>query len=641
MEEEKKVIYRFDVDFKGTASTAPVINLASTDVHSRMFVMTPKSGAETLKLDADVSSLMVISYTSNGIKKIVGTLSCEYVNGKFVSDIPAFKNNNITDYDGSLILYRSNGGTESELSYKLESAPFKLQIVSSGATPGTVTAADEFKALTEAAATAEFYNKVWDDLNSDSDKITVSISNRDFINHKVIWVNPKAGKTAATKSGALTLYFSDSSSAEIKIVEPNGSFSSTVPLKRIRNGQLLCLWLISPSTAIWINAIEDNLVVRTSSDSFDANNQLKINKGLKVLSNGSVTALDDALIPYPGAISGNTITFTPPSGYNANGIFAVKLSDGTNAGGTIKAKSTGSSVEFTVSAYAGTKAITNFTAGVINADIPMLFLLKGRELIWMNYDVGFLMETTYDDICPKDSGASENDLKIAVADIASLKGQIISVKPNVEKNTYPDITGRMYLLNMNQSIHSASQQVGYPIAVVDPDTGEYVKGDITHYNKYSVPMNFKGIMRLLIKDGFAVWLNPPFYYCIDADEMLGDRLTPYDDQDWKCRIMRGPGFATVQGVCKVKDGMTFNPGTAGARDIIKAGLPFRPITHIRSARRFSPYSGGSESYLEKWYCSVDCYDGSVWAYSSLNTYSYKAGECFYVDITYPVISVND
>ena len=399
MEEEKKVIYRFDVDFKGTARTAPVINLASTDVNSRMFVMTPKSGADTLKLDADVSSLMVISYTSNGIKKIVGTLSCEYVNGKFVSDIPAFKNNNITDYDGSLILYRSNGGAESELSYKLESAPFKLQIVSSGATPGTVTAADEFKALTEATATAEFYNKVWDDSNNDADKITVSISNRDFINHKVIWVNPKAGKTAATKSGALTLYFSDGSSAEIKIVEPNGSFSSTVPLKRIRNGQLLCLWLNSPSTAIWINAIEDNLVVRTSSDSFDANNQLKIDKGLKVLSNGSVTSLDDALIPYPGAISGNTITFTPPSGYNADGIFAVKLSDGTNAGGNIKAKATGSSVEFTVSAYVGTKAITNFTAGVINADIPMLFVLKGRELIWMNYDSSVLpTETTLPDV---------------------------------------------------------------------------------------------------------------------------------------------------------------------------------------------------------------------------------------------------
>ena len=85
--EEKKVIYRFDIDFKGTASTAPVINLISTDTDSRMFVMTPKSGGVSLTFDDDTNALMIISYTSGGAKNVIATVSCEYVNGKFVAEI--------------------------------------------------------------------------------------------------------------------------------------------------------------------------------------------------------------------------------------------------------------------------------------------------------------------------------------------------------------------------------------------------------------------------------------------------------------------------------------------------------------------------------------------------------------------------
>lgn len=245
-------------------------------------------------------------------------------------------------------------------------------------------------------------------------------------------------------------------------------------------------------------------------------------------------------------------------------------------------------------------------------------------------------ESCYNDICPKDSGASENDLKIAVADLANLEGQVIGVKPNVEKNTSPYITGRMYLLNINQSIHSASQQVGYPIAVVDPDTGEYVKGDITHYNKYSVPMNFKGMMRLLIKNGFAIWLNPPFYYAIDADPYLGKNLVPYDDVDWKCKIIRGEGFATIQGVCRVDSGKTLNPNVAGEREIIGTGLPFRPMSHTQGkwCSKFAKTSGVADN----WVCQADYRNGGIWVKSGS---ALSGTDDFCVNVTFPVWSKND
>lgn len=392
--EEKKVIYRFDIDFKGTASTAPVINLISTDTDSRMFVMTPKSGGVSLTFDDDTNALMIISYTSGGAKNVIATVSCEYVNGKFVAEIPVFMKTNVSAYEGTVILYQSNGGEGSALSYKLESAPFKIQTVETGTTPGTVTSADEFKALVDAAATAEFYNRVWEDSNGTPDALTVAIASKSTVSNKVIWINPKSGKTEASGNGELTLYFADGGFVKVKTVNPDGSFADDVSLRRIRNGQLVCLWLISSETAIWINAFDNDVFIRTSSDSFDENNKLKTSKGLSVANNGTVKTLDDALIPYSGTMSNNVITFTPPRGYNASGIFSIKLARGTNTAGTVKVKASGGSAEFTLAAYVGDKTVTSFAAGVINANIPMIFVIKNRALVWLNYDSAHLPVAT-------------------------------------------------------------------------------------------------------------------------------------------------------------------------------------------------------------------------------------------------------
>ena len=143
----------------------------------------------------------------------------------------------------------------------------------------------------------------------------------------------------------------------------------------------------------------DVVVRKTDSSSIGSNNQLKTDKGLNVLSNGSVTALDDALIPYNSTLADNLITMSPPTGYNASGIFAVKISSGTNTAGEIKAKATNGAKTFSVRAYAGNQTIDTFPAGVINPDIPMLFALNGSYFIWMNYDSSVLpTETTLPDV---------------------------------------------------------------------------------------------------------------------------------------------------------------------------------------------------------------------------------------------------
>lgn len=144
----------------------------------------------------------------------------------------------------------------------------------------------------------------------------------------------------------------------------------------------------------YVDAGSTVILRKTDNGSINDSNQLKTGSGLSVANNGTVKTLDDALIPYSGTISNNVITFNPPSGYNASGIFSIKLASGTNTAGTVKVKASGGSAEFTLGAYVGDKTVTSFAAGVINADIPMIFVIKNRALVWLNYDSAHLPVAT-------------------------------------------------------------------------------------------------------------------------------------------------------------------------------------------------------------------------------------------------------
>lgn len=137
------------------------------------------------------------------------------------------------------------------------------------------------------------------------------------------------------------------------------------------------------------------VVRNVGNSSINTDDQLKVDKGLSVATDGTVSTIDDALIPYAGAIASNVITMTVPTGYNASGIFSIKVGSGTNTAGTITAKAAGANKVFTVQAYKGSATISSFPAGAINANIPMLFVLNGDCFIWLNYDdVNLPTETT-------------------------------------------------------------------------------------------------------------------------------------------------------------------------------------------------------------------------------------------------------
>lgn len=390
MEEEKKVIYRFDVDFSGTASTSPAIKICATDVNSRMFIMTPKSGGVEIDLPEDTNVLLTLTKTANKVTSVIGTVVCTYVNKKIVADVPSFSISDSDTIQGTVMYYKKY--TDSK-EYKLQSVPFYIGVVSSNQSPGTITAADEFKALAD---------------------------------------------IAAIKRGA---YYD----------------------------------------------------INTSSES--------------------------------------------PT-------------------------------------------------------------------------------------------ASENDLKIEVDNLNPYIGTIIDVIPAKKKGVSPLKTGRMYLLNQNETIHGVDS--GLPICVIDPDTGNAVMGDKEHYNPYAVPMNCKSTMRLFIRQGYAIWLNPPYYYAIDADEYLGKNLVAYDDVDWKCKIIRGNGFATVQGVLRANTAI--KPGTAGERTLIEK-LPFRPMTHtlVRCTTSFTSTSVSADS----WVCQLDGSDGSIWVEKGATL---TGTDDFCINVTFPVYS---
>lgn len=499
--EENKVVYRFDVDFSGTASTAPVINIASTDLNSRMFVMTPKNGSETLILSDTVNPVLVLTKTQNGKTEIVATITCLYINGKIVADVPII-DSAYTSLEGTVIFYEY---IETAQIFKLQSAPFKVSVVSSAESSGMVTAADEFKAFVDALAKADSLCKVIRASSYYANRMSVNISAKDCAN-KVIWISPPSGLSTETGS-PLKIDFNDGKSYNVVCETSDGKYTVNIPRKYVNPNRPMALWVFVPEV-VWINCPTE--------------------------SSGGVSSIV----------------------YN-------------------------------------------------------------------------------DDITKDNSSASENDIRINTSDFSSLGGKIIDVNINSNKALSPYITGRMYLLRSNQSVHSSQ---ALPIAVKDPDTGGLVPGDSTHYNPYFVPMNYKGTMRLLINDKYALWLNPPFYYCIDADQYLGKNLEPYDDPDWKCKIFRGKGFVTIQGVCKTKSAIL--PATAGERDII-VGVPFRPISHSRAKFCTAYDKGGKTSTyytLDGWLCTIDHSDGSIWVSEGSTLY---AGNIFCVNATYAVYTPNE
>lgn len=499
--EENKVVYRFDVDFSGAASTAPVINIASTDLNSRMFVMTPKNGSETLVLSDTVNPVLILTKTQNGKTEIVATITCLYVNGKIVADVPII-DSAYTSLEGTVIFYEYNNTAKM---FKLQSAPFKVSVVSSAESSGTVTAADEFKAFVDALTKADSLCKVVYASSYLVDNMNVNLKSADCLD-KIIWVIPPNGLSTET-GNPLKINFTDGKTKNIVRLRDDNSYTPNIPRKYINLNRPMALW-VEMTYAMWVNC------------------------------------------PVESSGGGGALVYN-------------------------------------------------------------------------------------DDITKDNSSASENDIRINTSDFSSLGGKIIDVNINSNKAHSPYITGRMYLLRSNQSVHSSA---ALPIAVKDPDTGGLVPGDSTHYNPYFVPMNYRGTMRLLINDAYALWLNPPFYYCIDADRYLGKNLEPYDDPDWKCKIFRGKGFVTIQGVCKTKSAIL--PTTAGERDII-AGVPFRPISHSRAKYCTAYDKGGKTStyyILDGWLCTVDHSDGSIWV-SEGSTLS--AGNIFCINATYAVYTSNE
>lgn len=240
------------------------------------------------------------------------------------------------------------------------------------------------------------------------------------------------------------------------------------------------------------------------------------------------------------------------------------------------------------------------------------------------------------DMLPETAEASENDIQVNIL-FDDYENNVIRVRPNPNRKASPLTCGRQYLLDKNTSMHSSiavGNGICLPIAVIDPDTGDLVSGETTHYNPYFVPMNFMGEMSLYIKSGVAIWLNPPFYYCIDADPYLGKNLTPYDDVDWKCKITRGNGWASIQGVCKISG--TLNPSVAGERDIIKVGLPFRPHGHKVINGCCADFSSLSTS-IKNWEVGIDKTDGSVWVRKGT---AVKGPATFTIDLMYPVMRID-
>ena len=135
MEKEKKVIYRFDVDFSGTASTSPAIKICATDVNSRMFIMTPKSGGVEIDLPEDTNVLLTLTKTANKVTSVIGTVVCTYVNKKIVADVPSFSISDSDTIQGTVMYYKKY--TDSK-EYKLQSVPLYIGVVSSNQRPGTI-----------------------------------------------------------------------------------------------------------------------------------------------------------------------------------------------------------------------------------------------------------------------------------------------------------------------------------------------------------------------------------------------------------------------------------------------------------------------------------------------------------------------
>lgn len=251
--EENKVVYRFDVDFSGAASTAPVINIASTDQNSRMFVMTPKNGSETLALSDTVNPVLVLTKTQNGKTEIVATITCLYVNGKIVADVPAI-DSAYTSLEGTVIFYKYNNTAKM---FKLQSAPFKVSVVSSAESSGTVTAADEFKALVDALAKVDSLCSVISASRSDADNMTVNLKANDCLD-KIIWVSPPS--SLATETGKpLKINFKEGKPKNIICANSSGSgYSITIPRKYINSNRPMALW-VDVDYAMWVNCPTDSI----------------------------------------------------------------------------------------------------------------------------------------------------------------------------------------------------------------------------------------------------------------------------------------------------------------------------------------------------------------------------------------------
>ena len=250
--EENKVVYRFDVDFSGAASTAPVINIASTDLNSRMFVMTPKNGSETLVLSDTVNPVLVLTKTQNGKTEIVETITCLYINGKIVADVPII-DSAYTSLEGTVIFYEYNNTAKM---FKLQSAPFKVSVVSSAESSGTVTAADEFKAFVDALAKADSLCKVVYASSSDADNMNVNLKSADCLD-KIIWVSPP-NSLAAETGNPLKINFTDGKTKNIVCSRDGNSYTTNIPRKYINSNRPMALW-VDVTYAMWINCPTESI----------------------------------------------------------------------------------------------------------------------------------------------------------------------------------------------------------------------------------------------------------------------------------------------------------------------------------------------------------------------------------------------
>lgn len=250
--EENKVVYRFDVDFSGAASTAPVINIASTDLNSRMFVMTPKNGSETLVLSDTVNPVLILTKTQNGKTEIVATITCLYVNGKIVANVPII-DSAYTSLEGTVIFYEYNNTAKM---FKLQSAPFKVSVVSSAESSGTVTAADEFKAFVDALTKADSLCKVVYASSYLVDNMNVNLKSADCLD-KIIWVIPPNGLSTET-GNPLKINFTDGKTKNIVCSRDGNSYTTNIPRKYIGTNRPMALW-VDVSYAMWVNCPTDSV----------------------------------------------------------------------------------------------------------------------------------------------------------------------------------------------------------------------------------------------------------------------------------------------------------------------------------------------------------------------------------------------